>query len=123
MLMLGMVPIGLSAAEGMGRFGPYLSLADAARFLQPKLGADGQVLFEGSAFAGSSLSFYLDRPPLLVQPGSEEEIVAKLSTPHPVYLIIAKERVVYWQERLTAQFHIYHQETTCGAHVVVSNQP
>ena len=121
-LLLGMVPIGLSVAEGLGHFGPYLSFANAARFLQPRLGEDGEVVFEGFALSGSSLRFYLDRP-LLIPPGTEEAIVAKLSEPHPVYLIIAKERVAYWQERLTAQFHIYHQETTCGAHVVVSNQP
>lgn len=122
-LMLGMVPVGLSTAEGLARFGSYLSLADAAHFLDPRLGEDGEVLFEGSAFSGSSLGFYLDRPPIFMMPDGQEAIVEKMSTAHPVCLIIAKERVPYWQERLTAQFHIYHQETTCGAYVVVSNQP
>ncbi len=123
-LMLGMVPIGMSVAEGMARFGSYFSLANAARFLQPQLGQTGEVLFEGSALAGSSLDFYLDRPPRILAPAGEQDaIVEKLSASHPVYLVIDKDRSSFWQERLTAQFHFYHQETTCGSYVIVSNQP
>ena len=122
-LMLGMVPIGLGIVEGLGRFGPYLSLADAARFLEADLGEDGEVLFEGSAFRGSSLGFYLDRPPSFVAPEDADATIARLSVAHPVYLIVARERVPYWQERLTEHFHIFHQETTCGAYVILNNQP
>jgi len=123
-LMLAMVPVGLSTAEMGARMGSNFSLANAARFLQPRLGDSGAVLYEGSAFAGSSLSFYLDRPFFLVGDGqvSEEAALEKLSVPHPVYLIVHKDRVPHWQRRLTERFHIYHQEITCGPHVVVSNQ-
>jgi len=137
-LMLGMVPVGLSTAEGIARAGSHLSLANAARFLQPQLGETGEILYEGSSFAGSSLWFYLDRPFHLVDETaalrplsplvSEERIsppaaIEKMSAEHPVYLIIHKNRVPYWQEKLTERFHLYHQETTCGPHVVVSNVP
>jgi 4-amino-4-deoxy-L-arabinose transferase-like glycosyltransferase len=119
-LMLGMVPVGLSAAEAMARLRSHFSLADAAQFLEPRLGDSGEVLYEGSAFAGSSLTFYLDKPFLIVH---DERTVERFAAPHPVYLIIQRERVPYWQDRLTERFHLYHQETTCGPHVVVSNQP
>ncbi len=123
-LLLGMVPIGLCIAEGMARFGSYLSLAEAARFLEPKLSKAGEVLFEGSESSGSSLEFYLDKPPLIVSPfASQDAVTEKLRAPHPVYLIIGKERVPYWQERLTTEFHIFHQEAACGGHVVLSNRP
>jgi hypothetical protein len=47
----------------------------------------------------------------------------RFAAAHPVFLIISKERVPFWQEQLTERFHFYHQETTCGEHVVLSNQP
>lgn len=119
-LMLGMVPVGLSAAESMARLGPHFSLASAAQFLKPRLGEAGEVLYEGPAFAASSLGFYLDRPFRLVQ---DDASVENFAAPHPVYLIIRRERVTYWQEQLTERFHLFHLETTCGPHVVVSNQP
>ncbi|MDQ6861574.1 MAG: hypothetical protein M3032_10535, partial [Verrucomicrobiota bacterium] len=119
-LFLAMVPCGLSVAEGMMRFDPQFSLASAAGVLQGQLGKDGEVLFEGRPMAASSLLFYLDRPFRVVD---ENAALTGLAASHPVYLIIDKERVAFWQERLTARFHIYHQETTCGPHVVISNQP
>ena len=120
LLYLTMVPIGLSVAEGMVRFDAHFSLARAAAFLERRLGEAGEVLYEGAAAEGSSLRFYLDRPFTLVD---EDAAIEKFSAPHPVYLIINKERVPFWQARLTEQFHLYHQETTCGEHVVLSNQP
>ena len=123
LLMLGMVPIGLGIIEGMGRFGSYLSLADAARFLEADLGEEGEVLFEGPPFRGNSLGFYLDRPPSFVSAESADKTIARLSAAHPVYLIVARERVSFWQEQLTEHFHIYHQETTRGAYVILNNQP
>jgi hypothetical protein len=119
-LLLAMVPAGLSVAEGMVRFDAHFSLANAAAFLERRLGDQGEVLYEGAAMDGSSLRFYLDRAFSLVD---EQAAVAKLSAAHPVYLIIRHERVPFWQKRLTQQFHFYHQETTCGEHVVLSNQP
>jgi hypothetical protein len=119
-LCLGMVPIGLSVAEGMVRFDEQFSLADAATFLRARLGDNGEVLYEGKPISGSSLRFYLDRPFAFV---GESTALEKLSAPRPVYLIVDKDRAAFWQQRLTERFHIYHQETTCGSHVIVSNQP
>lgn len=137
-VMLSMVPVGLSAAEASARYGPYLSLANAARFVQLRLGETGEVLYEGSSHAGSSLRFYLDRPPMIVNktplpkqsasPGLAQAIdpeaaVERMGGADPVYLIIHNDRVPFWQGRLTERFHIYHQVTTCGPHVVINNQP
>ncbi len=127
-LVLGMVPIGLSMAEGMVRSGPFFSLANAARFLQPRLGEAGEVLYEGSSFAGSSLRFYLERDPWFVSdrtgaPLDAAAALEKMTAPHPVFLIIQKDRAPFWQEQLTERFHLYHLVTTCGPHVVLSNEP
>lgn len=119
-LFLTMVPVGLGVAEGMVRFDAHFSLARAASFLETRLGERGEVLYEGAAADGSSLRFYLGRPFTLVD---EPAAIERLSAAHPVYLIIHQDRVPFWQRRLTQEFHIYHQETTCGEHVVLSNQP
>ena len=55
-LLASMIPIGLCLAEGTSRMAPFFSLADAARFLSPRLGKTGQVLYEGSLQTGSSLT-------------------------------------------------------------------
>jgi uncharacterized membrane protein YuzA (DUF378 family) len=117
---LAMVAVGLSVAEGMVRFDAHFSLARAAAFLERRLGADGEVLYEGQPTAGSSLRFYLDRGVAVMNAPSALE---RFAAAHPVFLIISKERVPFWQEQLTERFHFYHQETTCGEHVVLSNQP
>lgn len=119
-LCLGMVPIGLSVAEGMVQFDEQFSLADAATFLNARLGDNGELLYEGRPMSGSSLRFYLNRP---FSFADEDSALEKLSAPRPVYLIVDKDRAAFWQQRLTERFHIYHQETTCGSHVIVSNQP
>jgi len=118
-VMLGAVPMGLSAAECVSRLGPHFSLANAAQFLQPRLEESGEVFYEGSAAARSSLGFYLDKNFSFLT--DENAVLEKMSADHPVFLIIQKERVPYWQDRLTERFHIFHQETTCGPHVVVGN--
>jgi hypothetical protein len=128
-LLLGMVPAGLAAAEGAARLNPYLSLACAAHFLQPQLGEDGEVLYEGPRASASSLAFYLDRPFAIVteEPGAatgtlnEETAIERMRAEHPVYLIIDKDRVPHWQRLLTERFHIYHQLASCGSHVVLNN--
>ena len=121
LLLLGMMPLGLSIAEGQGRFGNYLSLANAAAFLEPRLGEKGEVIFEGPARAGSSLPFYLARPPLFVETATDRDLILdRLASPHPVFLIIHKDRAPYWQEQLTERFHIYHQAATCGPYVVIT---
>ena len=118
-VMLGSVPMGLSAAEGMARLGAQFSLANAAQFLGPRLEDGGEVLFEGSALASSSLGFYLEKNYSLLR--DEDSALEKMAQAHPVFLIIHKDRIPHWQDRLTERFHIFHQETTCGPHVVVSN--
>ena len=90
--------------------------------LAPRLEDAGEIFYEGSAFESSSLRFYLEKNISFVT-NAETELSAleKMSADHPVFLIIHKERVPYWQDRLTERFHIFHQETTCGPHVVVAN--
>ena len=125
-IMLAMVPIGLSAAEAMARFGSFFSFEDAASFLRPRLGESGQVLFEGRRNAASSLRFYLQRDPVMIDEdhaGSPDAALSAMAAPHPVYLIVHRDRVPYWQRHLTERFHIYHQATTCGAYVVINNDP
>ena len=137
LLMLGAVPVGLAAADGMARLGEQFSLARAARFLETRLGEEGEVIFEGPREAGSSLGFYLHRRFFVIASGytrtnsaaldhsqlTEEQAVEKLAATHPVYLIIHKKRVSHWQQRLTERFHIYHQVTSSGPHVVINNRP
>ncbi len=128
-IMVAMVPVGLGAAEAMARYGAHFSLAKAVQVLQPSLGEAAEVLFEGTPHAGSSLGFYLERPPLIISaadPSNSTGLAAaleKMGAAHPVYLIIRKERVPFWQEQLTERFHFYHQAATCGPHVVLDNQP
>src|SRR5207244_9094425 len=60
-LAFGMVVVGLCMISGIARIAPFFSLAEAARFLNSRLGTNGQVLFEGPPDVASSLRFYLDR--------------------------------------------------------------
>jgi hypothetical protein len=137
-VMLGaMIPIGLSAVEGVARMAPYFSLADAARFLNDRLGERGQVVYEGSLHEGSSLLFYLNRPVFLVNQRAEpfeerngasskyldeETVLDEWSGTDPIYLIVEQRRVVHWQRIVVSRVHIYHQVATCGTYVVLSNQ-
>jgi hypothetical protein len=40
----------------------------------------------------------------------------------PIYLIIDEGRVSHWRKLVTNRVHIYHQVTTCGSRVILSNQ-
>ena len=60
-LACGLIVFGLCMVSGIARIAPFFSLADAARFLNGRLGTNGQVLFEGSPGVASSLGFYLER--------------------------------------------------------------
>lgn len=137
LILVSMVPIGLCLAEGASRMAPSLSLAGAARFLNPDLGERAQVLYEGSLHNGSTLTFYLNRKFFLVNQRPDffdQSAVARekyLDEPFvleawnrsdPIYLIIDESRVPHWRELVTARVHIYHQVTTCGRYVVLSNQ-
>jgi 4-amino-4-deoxy-L-arabinose transferase-like glycosyltransferase len=137
-LATSMIPGGLSMMEAVAQIAPYFSLADVARFLNPRLDAGGDTLFEGPLDDSSSLIFYLNRKFFLVNQNPQKEtpigkpsidvflnetaVLARWGQPDAVYLIIEESRADYWKRILTAHFHIYHQITKCGTYVVLSNQ-
>jgi len=137
-LAASMVPIGLSMIAGIARTAPYFSLADVARFLNPRLEAAGITIFEGPLDDSSSLIFYLNRKFFLVNQNrrkaaplggasvdiflNEDAVLEKWRRPTPVYLIVEQSRADYWKQLLTSRFHIYHQVTTSGTYAVLSNQ-
>lgn len=137
-LACGMIVVGLCMVNGIARIAPFFSLAEAARFLNAHLGTNGEVLFEESPGVASSLGFYLDRKFAMVNqepdpriPLTEEQrnlflkeraALEHWRAPHPVFLIIEQDRVAYWRELLTEQFHVYHQVASFGTCVILSNQ-
>src|SRR6266498_3356321 len=137
-LAASMVPIGLSMMEGVARAAPYFSLADIARFLNTRLDAAGDTIFEGPLDESSSLIFYLNRKFFLVNQNrqraaplgtppvdiflNEEAVLTRWGQPDAVYLIVEQSRADYWKQLLTSRFHIYHQVTTSGTYVVLGNQ-
>lgn len=131
--LAGMAPIGFCLLESGARATAFLSLADVAQYLNPRLGQTGEVVYEGSLRSGSSLSFYLEkkifllnRRPDLPNPSGkyidEHFLLEAWDRSDPIYLIIDEERVSYWRRLITQRVHIYHQVTTCGRRVVLSNQ-
>ena len=137
-LAAAMIPAGLSMIDGVARMAPHFSLANAGRFLNERLGEKGEVVYEGALHQGSSLVFYLNRKFFLLnRPADDDSVVGsypneivlderavleKWAAPDGVYLIIQQGRLGYWQKLLIERFHIYHQVTTCGPYVVLSNQ-
>ena len=137
-LATAMVPAGLSMIDGVARMAPQFSLANAGRFLNERLGDKGEVVYEGALHQGSSLVFYLNRKFLLLNRPTDDDsfidsysgrtalnedaVLEKWGAPHGVYLIISQTRLGYWQKLLTERFHIYHQVTTCGPYIILSNQ-
>jgi hypothetical protein len=137
LVMGSMIPFGLCLAEGASRLAPFFSLANTAQFLNARLGPDGQVLYEGSLQSGSSLALYLNRnfflvgePPDFFEQGEaarqkyldEHFVLEAWNRADPIYFIIEQDRVVHWKKLVTARVHIYHQVTTCGRYIVLSNQ-
>ena len=137
-LAAAMIPTGLSMIDGVAKMAPYFSLADAARFLNTKLGPGEKVVFEGPLDDASSLVFYLDRNFFLLDQNRQKAapfgtgrinifvdqtaLLDKWGGPEVVYLIIDQQRAPYWQRVLTERFHIFHQVTTCGTYAVLSNE-
>ena len=132
-----MVPIGFCLAESASRLAPLFSLADAARFLNPRLGQNGEVLYEGPLQRSNSLSFYLDKNFFLVNqtPGpferdaasqtkylDEHFVLEAWEDSNPIYLIIEQDRVAHWRRLIIDRVHIYRQVTTRGTRVVLSNE-
>jgi len=64
--LAAMVPAGCCLIEGRARVAPFFSLAEAAQYLNPRLGRNGEVIYEGSLRGGSSLTFYLEKKFFLV---------------------------------------------------------
>ena len=137
-LAVSMIPAGLSMVVGVAKTAPYFSLADVARFLNPRLETGGQAMFEGPLDDSSSLIFYLNRKFFFVNQNprkeapigtpsrdiflNEEAVLDKWGQAEPIYLIVDQSRADYWRERVTSRFHVYHQVTTSGTYVVLSNQ-
>ena len=137
LLLATTIALGLSSIEGVSRVAPFFSLADAATYLNQRLGDTGEVYYEGPLHTGSSLVFYLNRRFFLVNQrpdpfaqsigalqsqATEEDLLARWSTTEPIFLIIEESRVPHWQRLITERVHIYHQVATCGTSVVLSNQ-
>jgi len=137
-LAVSMIPAGLSMVVGVAKTAPYFSLADVARYLNPRLETGGHALFEGPLDDSSSLIFYLNRRFFFVNQNPQKEapmgapamdifldeqaVLDKWGQPDAVYLIVEQSRGDYWKERVVSRFHIYHQVTTSGTYVVLSNQ-
>jgi 4-amino-4-deoxy-L-arabinose transferase-like glycosyltransferase len=137
-LSVAMIPPGLGMMESVARIAPYFSLADLGRFFNARLDEKGEVLFEGPLNDGSSLIFYLNRKFSLVNQNPKKEaplglpsidifldedaLLKKWSQTEAVYLIIEQGRLGHWKPLLTDRFHVYHQVTTSGTYVVLSNQ-
>ena len=137
-LAASMVPCGLSMMDGVARAAPYFSLANVARFLNPRVDAGGDTIFEGTLDESSSLIFYLNRKFFLVNQNrqraaplggplidiflNEDAVLKKWGQPDAVYLIVEQSRADYWKQLLTSRFHVYHQVITSGTYVVLGNQ-
>jgi hypothetical protein len=135
--LAAMVPVGSCLVEGRSRVAPFFSLADVAEFLNPRLGRDGEIVYEGSLRSGSSLTFYLEKKFFLVNQApsfferdaaaqnkylDEHFLLEAWDRSNPIYLIIEENRVSYWRRLITNRVHIYHQVPTCGERVILSNQ-
>jgi hypothetical protein len=135
--LAAMVPIGFCLVEGRSRAASFFSLADTAKFLNPRLGRNGEAVYEGSLRDGNSLSFYLEKQFFLVNQAptfferdaasqnkylDEHFLLEAWDRSNPIYLIIDESRLSYWRKLIIDRVHIYHQVTTCGSRVVLSNQ-
>jgi 4-amino-4-deoxy-L-arabinose transferase-like glycosyltransferase len=137
-LAASMIPAGLSMVIGVAKTAPYFSLADLARYLNPRLETGGHAMFEGPLDDSSSLIFYLNRRFFFVNQNprkeapigapatdiflTEQAVLDKWGQADAVYLIVEQSRADYWKELVTSRFHIYHQVTASGTYVVLSNQ-
>ncbi|HEY2615440.1 MAG TPA: glycosyltransferase family 39 protein [Chthoniobacterales bacterium] len=136
-VLSSMIPIGLCLAEGTIRIAPFFSFAAAADFLNRHADKDRRVLYEGPLDTASSLTFYLNQKFFLVnqQPARFEQnaeaeekyldenyVLQAWNRADPIYLIVPQSRTAHWEKLVTVQVHIYHQVTTCGHYVVLSNE-
>lgn len=135
--LAAMVPAGFCLIESGARLAPFLSLAEVSKYLNPRLGRAGEVIYEGSLRSGNSLSFYLEKrffllneKPARFERDSESQtkyleehyLLEAWNGSDPIYLIIDESRFAYWRQRIVQRVHIFHQVTTSGRRVVLSNQ-
>src|SRR4029450_4260588 len=113
----------------------YFSLADVARYLNPRLATGGPAMLEGPLDDSRHLIFYLNQKFFFVNQNpwkeapmgapvsdiflDEQAVLDKWDQSEPVYLIVEQSRADYWKERVVSRFHVYHHVTTCGACVVL----
>lgn len=137
-LASAIIPGGLTMIDGVSQVAPYFSLAEAARFLNPRLNPVSKVVFEGPLDDASSLCFYLNRPFFLLDQNRTKEapfgtskidvfvdrpsLLEKWGGAEPVYLIVDQQRAPEWERVLTERFHIFHQVSTCGTYAILSNE-
>jgi hypothetical protein len=137
-LAASMIPAGLSMVVAVAKTAPYFSLADVARYLNPRLETGGHAMFEGPLDDSSSLIFYLNRKFFFVNQNprkeapmgvpatdiflNEQAVLDKWGQLDAVYLIVEQSRADYWKQLVISRFHVYHQVTTSGTYVVLSNQ-
>jgi len=135
--LAAMVPVGFGLVEGRSRIAPYFSLADAADFLNPRLGRESEIVYEGSLRSGNSLTFYVEKKFFLLNQApsfferdaaaqnrclDEHFLLDAWDRSSPIYLIIDENRVACWRQSIVNRVHIYHQVTICGSRVILSNQ-
>ena len=137
-LAVSMIPAGLSMVVGVAKTAPYFSLADVARYLNPRLDTGGHAIFEGPLDDSSSLIFYLNHKFLFVNQNprkeapigtfsegiflKEQDVLEKWRQSEAVYLIVEQSRADYWKMQVSSRFHVYHQVARSGTYVVLSNQ-
>jgi hypothetical protein len=137
-LAVSMIPAGLGMVVGVAKTAAYFSLADVARYLNPRLDAGGHAIFEGPLDDSSSLIFYLNQKFLFVNQNprkeapigtlsgniflNEQDVLEKWGHSDAVYLIVEQSRADYWMKQVTSRFHVYHQVARSGTYVVLSNQ-
>ncbi|MGC2627978.1 MAG: hypothetical protein WA269_14190, partial [Candidatus Udaeobacter sp.] len=137
-LAASMIPAGLSMVIGVAKTAPYFSLADVARYLNPRLESGGHAMFEGPLDDSSSLIFYLNRRFFFVNQNprkeapmgapatdvflNQEAVLEKWGQPDAVYLIVEQSRADYWKKQVVSRFHVYHQVASSGTYIVLSNQ-
>src|SRR5947199_1543114 len=72
-LAASMIPAGLSMVVAVAKTAPYFSLADIARYLNPRLETGGHAMFEGPLDDSSSIIFYLNRKFFFVNQNSRKD--------------------------------------------------
>src|SRR5437899_10312602 len=127
-----MIPAGLSMVVGVAKTSPYFSLADVARYLNPRLGTGGHAVFEGPLDDSSSLIFYLNRKFFFVNQNARKEapigapatdiflneqaVMDKWGQDDGVYQSVEHSLARDWTEGVTSGFQVDLMVTTSGSY-------